>query len=112
MRVAALALVSLAVALAAAGCRRGDACDRMGQTAMQPPPPDRPDDRLAQQIRDKLMANPLLPDAPSIIVTVEGGHVMLEGWVGSVNARTLAEADAATVPGVASVNNRLFLRRP
>jgi osmotically-inducible protein OsmY len=109
MRAAAIA--SVLAALAVVGCSRGDACDRMGQTAMQPPP-DRPDDRLAAQVRDKLMVNPLLPDAPSIIVTAEGGHITLEGWVGSVNARTLAEADAVTIPGVLSVDNRLFLRRP
>lgn len=107
----AVALTLAVAALALAGCSRREACDRLGQTAMQPAP-DRPDERLAQQVHDKLMANPLLPDAASIVVTVEGGRVTLEGWVSSVNARTLAEADAVTVPGVASVDNRLFLRRP
>jgi osmotically-inducible protein OsmY len=73
---------------------------------------DSPDARLARDVQDKLLRNPQLPDAPSIVVTAEGGRILLEGWVGSVNARTLAEADARTVAGVVSVDDRLLIRRP
>lgn len=45
------------------------------------------------------------------MVLVHGGHVVLEGWVGSVNERTLAEADASTVGGVATVDDRLLVRQ-
>jgi hypothetical protein len=107
MRLAALTLLAGIVLTA---CGRGEARDCPGQTEVQPPNP--PDERLARDVRDKLFRNPLLPDAPSIVVTVDGGRVLLQGWVSSVNARTLAEADALTVAGVVSVDDRLLIRHP
>jgi osmotically-inducible protein OsmY len=61
-------------------------------------------------VRTKLFGDPQLTGGGSIAVLVEGGRVLLEGWVGSVNERTLAEADAATVAGVVTVDNRLVVR--
>lgn len=75
------------------------------------PPPESGDERLSGEVRGKLYGDPVLSGAGSIVVLVHGGHVVLEGWVGSVNERTLAEADAATVAGVVSVDDRLLVRQ-
>jgi osmotically-inducible protein OsmY len=106
MRVVGLTVLMAALAVA---CRRGEAHDRMGSTESQALDP--PDARLARQVNTKLVGDPRLPDASSILVSVDGGRVTLEGWVDSVNVRTLAEADAATVAGVVSVDNRLLIRQ-
>ncbi len=73
--------------------------------------PEAPDDRIERLVRAKLFGDPELTGGGSIIIFVEGGRVTLEGWVGSATERTLAEADAATVAGVVSVNNRLLVRQ-
>jgi hypothetical protein len=79
-----------------------------GRTAAQPP--ESRDERLERQVRTKLFGDPQLTGGGSIAVLVEGGRVLLEGWVDSVNERTLAEVDAATVAGVVTVDNRLLVR--
>jgi osmotically-inducible protein OsmY len=61
-------------------------------------------------VRSKLFGDPQLTGGGSIAVIVEGARVRLEGWVDSVNERTLAEVDAATVAGVVSVDNLLLVR--
>jgi osmotically-inducible protein OsmY len=69
-----------------------------------------PRDRLEREVRAKLFDDPQLVGGGSIVIIVDGRRVILEGWVASVNERTLAEADAATVAGVTSVDNRLAVR--
>ena len=111
-----------AVALSVLGaCHRG-APDARGDTvsqgnekpgaaeAQQPEPPESPDARLGREVREKLYGDPDLYGGGSIAVFVDGRRVILEGWVGTVNERTLAEADAATVRGVSTVDNRLLVR--
>jgi osmotically-inducible protein OsmY len=73
-------------------------------------PPERAGDRLEREVRAKLFGDPQLSGSGSIVVIVDGQHVVLQGWVASVNERTLAEADAATVAGVAAVDDRLLIR--
>ena len=74
------------------------------------PPPERSGERLERDVRAKLFGDPLLSGSGSIIVIVDGRRVVLHGWVSSVNDRTLAEADAATVAGVSAVDDRLLVR--
>jgi osmotically-inducible protein OsmY len=96
-------------------CRRDETAERQGRPEMQPQPEmqavESRDDRLTGEIRSKLYGDPHLAGGGSIVVLVHGGHVVLEGWVGSVNERTLAEADATTVAGVATVDDRLVVRQ-
>jgi osmotically-inducible protein OsmY len=73
-------------------------------------PPVSPDERLERDVRARLYGDPQLMGGGSIVVLVDGGRVILEGWVGSANERTFAEADAATVSGVAEVEDRLLVR--
>jgi hypothetical protein len=67
-------------------------------------------ERLEREVRAKLFEDPDLAGSGSIVVIVDGRNVVLEGWVASVNERTLAEADAATVAGIAAVDDRLLVR--
>jgi osmotically-inducible protein OsmY len=73
-------------------------------------PQETADAGIAREVRAKLYGDPLLTGGGAIAISVDGGRVMLEGQVSSVNERTLAEADAATVAGVVGVDNRLFVR--
>ncbi|MBV9948256.1 MAG: BON domain-containing protein [Myxococcales bacterium] len=75
------------------------------------PPPERTSDRLERAVRAKFAADPELADAGSIVVIVDGPRVVLEGWVAAPNQKTLAEADAASVAGLANVDDRLLVRR-
>jgi len=89
------------------------ACDRGSAPAegrAEPQPPEHSDERLEREVRAKLFGDPELSGSGSIVVIVDGRRVVLEGWVASVNERTLAEADAATVAGVAAVDDRLLVR--
>jgi osmotically-inducible protein OsmY len=104
--------VCLLLTVCAVACSRRSAPE--GRAELQPSEPRAPesrDDRLSDQVRAKLYGDPTLSGGGSIVVLVHGGHVVLEGWVASVNERTLAEADAATVAGVASVDDRLLVRQ-
>ncbi len=103
MRLRALALATcLATSVAPAGALRS--------AVRGTQPLEAPRDRLGRQVRDKLFGDPQLLGSGSITVIVDGRRVILEGWVSSVNERTLAEADAVTVAGVATVDNRLVVR--
>jgi osmotically-inducible protein OsmY len=105
------------VAISSTGCRRDSACDNAqagtsekGPEGRTAPQPESRDERLERQVRTKLFGDPQLTGGGSIAVIVEGARVRLEGWVDSVNERTLAEVDAATVAGVVTVDNRLLVR--
>jgi osmotically-inducible protein OsmY len=74
--------------------------------------PEGSGEQLEGRIRARLFADPELAGSGSIVVIVDGRHVVLEGWVASVNERTLAEADVATVVGAAAVDDRLLVRPP
>jgi hypothetical protein len=74
--------------------------------------PELTGERLEREVRAKLFADPELAGGGSIVVIVDGRRVVLEGWVASINERTVAEDDAATVEGVAAVDDRLLIRRP
>jgi len=103
------------MAILGGGCRKHPPPE--GRPEMQPEmqpqmvPVESRDDRLTGEIRAKLYGDPQLAGGGSIVVLVHGGHVVLEGWVGSVNERTLAEADASTVSGVGTVDDRLLVRQ-
>lgn len=101
-------LIALVVgALTGGGCKRGSLPSE-GRAEVQPP--ERSGDRLEREVRAKLFGDPQLSGGGSIVVIVDGRHVVLQGWVASVNERTLAEADAATVAGVTAVDDRLLVR--
>jgi osmotically-inducible protein OsmY len=106
---AAVLLAALAVA-----CHRGTEPSGSGRAEMQPAPDvsaESPNARIERQVRAQLYGDPQLTGGGSIVVVVDGGRVVLEGWVGSQTERTLAEADAATVAGVVAVDDRLVVRR-
>jgi osmotically-inducible protein OsmY len=83
-----------------------------GDTGVTATQPESPGERLGREVREKLVGDPELAGSGSITVLVDGSRVILEGWVGSVNELTTAEADAATVAGVSTVDNRLLVRPP
>jgi osmotically-inducible protein OsmY len=70
----------------------------------------RPDETLAQEIREILTHDPEL-DARSIEVEVEGGAVTLRGAVVEPDAVLLAEELVESLPGVREVHNRLRVER-
>ena len=70
----------------------------------------RPDESLAQEIREVLTNDPEL-DATEIEVQVEGGAVTLSGTVDSSDAKLLAEELTESFPGVREVHNRLVIER-
>jgi osmotically-inducible protein OsmY len=70
----------------------------------------RPDESLAQEIREILINDPEL-DATEIEVEVEGGAVTLTGVVDESDAKLLAEELVETLPGVREVHNRLTVER-
>jgi osmotically-inducible protein OsmY len=100
-------LIALVLAALTGACKRGSLPSE-GRAEVQPP--ERSGDRLEREVRAKLFGDPLLSGSGSIVVIVDGRHVVLQGWVASVNERTLAEADAATVAGVSAVDDRLLVR--
>ena len=70
----------------------------------------KPDDSLAQEIHEILIADPEL-DATDVEVVVEGGAVTLSGEVEHPDAKFLAEELTESVAGVRLVHNRLVVRR-
>jgi osmotically-inducible protein OsmY len=74
--------------------------------------PELTGERLEREVRAKLFADPELAGGGSIVVIVDGRRVVLQGWVASINERTVAEDDAATVAGITAVDDRLLVRRP
>jgi hypothetical protein len=72
--------------------------------------PEARGERIERAVRANLTGDPELGGSGSIVVIVDGRHVVLEGWVGSAAERNLAEADTAAVAGVAVVDDRLLVR--
>ena len=70
----------------------------------------RPDDTLAQEIREILANDPEL-DATEVEIEVEGGAVTLSGVVDESDAKLLAEELVETLPGVREVHNRIRVER-
>jgi osmotically-inducible protein OsmY len=70
----------------------------------------RPDETLAQEIREILTHDPEL-NATEIEVEVEGGAVTLTGVVDGSDAKLLAEELVETLAGVREVHNRLRVAR-
>jgi osmotically-inducible protein OsmY len=70
----------------------------------------RSDDRIKEDINDRLTDHPYL-DASDIEVIVAAGEVTLTGLVDSRNAKRMAEEIAEDVSGVANVENRLKVRQ-
>lgn len=95
-------LIALVLAALTGACKRGSLPSE-GRAEVQPP--ERSGERLEREVRAKLFGDPLLSGSGSIVVIVDGRHVVLQGRVASVNERTLAEADAATVAGVSAVDD-------
>jgi osmotically-inducible protein OsmY len=77
---------------------------------LQPERRRRPDESLAQEIREILTTDPEL-DATGVEVEVEGGAVTIAGEVADPDARLLAEELVESVAGVREVHNRLRVAR-
>jgi hypothetical protein len=71
----------------------------------------RPDERIREDVCDRLTTTPLV-DASDIDVRVESGEVTLEGMVSTRNEKRVAEAIAERVRGVYDVHNRIRVRVP
>lgn len=70
----------------------------------------RSDDRIREDINDRLTDHPYL-DASDIDVVVSNGEVTLTGMVDNRNAKRMAEDIAEEVSGVSNVENRLRVRQ-
>jgi hypothetical protein len=70
----------------------------------------RSDDRIREDINDRLTDHPYL-DASDIDVVVSNGEVTLTGMVDNRNAKRMAEDIAEEVSGVTNVENRLRVRQ-
>ncbi len=66
----------------------------------------RTDDRILEEINDRLCDNPYL-DATDIEVGIKEGEVVLTGVVNDRESKRLAEDIADEIPGVTNVENRL-----
>lgn len=71
----------------------------------------RSDERILEEIADRLMAHPEV-DASEVTINVVEGHVTLDGSVETRHARRLAEAVADSVSGVRDLVNHLHIHRP
>jgi osmotically-inducible protein OsmY len=69
----------------------------------------RPDDRIREDVSDRLTAHGRI-DASDIEVRIQGGEVTLIGFVDSRAAKREAEDLAEDVPGVREVHNQLRVR--
>jgi osmotically-inducible protein OsmY len=70
--------------------------------------PARSDDRVADEIRQRLTHHPHL-DASNVDVAVQGGEVTLTGSVDSRQSKRMAEQVADSVMGVRDVHNNLTI---
>jgi len=68
------------------------------------------DERIWEEVRDRLMGHPDL-DVTEVEIEVEEAEVTLAGRVDSREAKWLAEEVTRTVPGVQDVHNRLKISR-
>jgi osmotically-inducible protein OsmY len=69
----------------------------------------RSDDRILEDINDRMCDNPYL-DASEIEVTVNNGEVILTGTVENKEAKWLAEDIGEEISGVKNVENRLKVK--
>lgn len=69
----------------------------------------RTDDRILEDINERLCDNPYL-DASDVEVSVKDGEVILAGTVDDRQAKRLAEDIGDAVPGVKNVENRLRVK--
>lgn len=67
-----------------------------------------PDERICQDVRDRLTQH-VETRAPGIQISVVNGEVTLEGSVGSPRAKDLAQDVAGAVAGVSEVRNLLHI---
>lgn len=95
---ALIAATVLALALSATGCKQ------------QAAPPT--DDALTTALHNRLAADNALSTEPPIQTTVQNGVATLNGTVSNDQARALAAADAAQVPGIKTVVNNLTVQPP
>jgi osmotically-inducible protein OsmY len=73
--------------------------------------PIKPDSEIKQAIQAAMRLDPRVATfTPEVIVTVEGGVVILGGDVGNMKAKSAAEQDARNTVGVSWVDNLLTLR--
>lgn len=68
------------------------------------------DERIWEEVRDRLMGHPDI-DAAEVEIEVEEGYVTLAGRVDSREAKWLAEEVTRAVQGVQDVTNRLKVTR-
>ena len=88
---------------------RVDPGDRGGHRGRGPRGYTRPDDRIREDVSDRLTDDPYV-DASDIDITVSGGEVTLTGHVEHRGARRRAEDIAEAVSGVSHVQNDLRIR--
>ena len=69
----------------------------------------RSDERILEDINDRLCDNPYL-DASAIEVSVSGGNLVLSGTVEDKESKRMAEDIGESIPGVKNVENRLRVR--
>jgi hypothetical protein len=92
----------------AARRRRADEADHSGKG---PADYRRSDDRICEDLNDRLADDPLL-DASDITVKVEGGEVTLDGWAPTREDKRRAEDLSDRVSGVRHVQNNLRVKPP
>jgi len=81
---------------------------RPGNRGKGPAGYHRSDQRIAEDINDALMMSDEI-DATGVLVTVQGGVVLLSGYVPGRADKRLAESLADSVPGVVDVRNDLHI---
>ena len=91
--------------------RRGERGTPAGHRGRGPRGYQRSDERLLEDVSDRLTDDPYL-DASEIQVSVTDGEVSLTGSVDRREARRRAEDLAESVPGVRYVMNSLRVRQP
>jgi hypothetical protein len=89
--------------------RLGEADARTNHRGKGPKDYRRNDERILEDINDRMCDNPDL-DASDIEIAVNDGEVILTGTVESKNAKRLAEDIGEEVAGVTQVENRLKVR--
>lgn len=91
------------------GAGRGEEMGRGPHTGRGPKGYKRSDDRIREDVCERLSEHPYL-DASEIEVKLQGGEVTLAGTIEDRHAKRLAEDVAEQVSGVTEVHNQLRLR--
>jgi osmotically-inducible protein OsmY len=89
--------------------RRRLAMRRSGFRGIGPRGYQRPDERIYEEVNERLMADPYI-DATEIEVSVAEGIVTLSGTIENRAEKRLVEDCVDAVPGVRDVTNNLRLR--